>query len=113
MATYSAISAGSLSLAFVSTGTRFCVSNRNPKHLLKQSWDFKICFCSTSPAHSKLPPPNEAEKKKKNRRREAKRYDDGDYENGDFVVVNFYKFVFIKDPEEEVAKHLAFVEVRD
>ena len=30
----------------------------------------------------------------------------------EFVVVNFYHFVFIKDPEAEVAKHLSFLEVR-
>ena len=29
----------------------------------------------------------------------------------DFVVVNFYRFVFIKDPKAEVAKHLSFMEV--
>lgn len=28
-----------------------------------------------------------------------------------FVVVNFYKFVFVEDPGEEVAKHLAFLQV--
>ncbi|XP_028779443.1 rhodanese-like domain-containing protein 8, chloroplastic [Neltuma alba] len=32
---------------------------------------------------------------------------------GDFVVVNFYHFVFIDDPEAEVAKHLAFMEGLD
>lgn len=29
----------------------------------------------------------------------------------DFVVVNFYRFVFIKDPNKEVTKHLAFLQV--
>lgn len=29
----------------------------------------------------------------------------------DFVVVNFYKFVFIEDPGGEVTKHLAFLQV--
>lgn len=29
----------------------------------------------------------------------------------EFIVVNFYRFVFIKDPEEEVSKHLSFMEV--
>lgn len=28
-----------------------------------------------------------------------------------FVVVNFYRFVFIKDPEYEVSKHLQFLQV--
>lgn len=28
-----------------------------------------------------------------------------------FVVVNFYRFVFIKDPQHEVAKHLTFLKV--
>ncbi|KAF5733977.1 rhodanese-like domain-containing protein 8 chloroplastic isoform X1 [Tripterygium wilfordii] len=38
-----------------------------------------------------------------------------DDDNGDldFIVVNFYSFNFIKDPEEEVAKHLSFLEGRD
>ncbi|XP_059297509.1 rhodanese-like domain-containing protein 8, chloroplastic isoform X1 [Lycium ferocissimum] len=31
----------------------------------------------------------------------------------EFIVVNFYCFVFIKDPEEEVTKHLSFMEGRD
>lgn len=30
-----------------------------------------------------------------------------------FIVVNFYRFVFIKDPEEEVNKHLEFLQGRD
>ncbi|KVI07468.1 Rhodanese-like domain-containing protein [Cynara cardunculus var. scolymus] len=30
-----------------------------------------------------------------------------------FIVVNFYRFVFIKDPEEEVSKHLEFLQGRD
>ncbi|KAF8014612.1 hypothetical protein BT93_H0430 [Corymbia citriodora subsp. variegata] len=32
---------------------------------------------------------------------------------GDFVVVNFYRFVHVENPEEEVAKHLAFLEDLD
>lgn len=28
----------------------------------------------------------------------------------EFLVVNFYRFVFIKEPEEEVSKHLAFMQ---
>lgn len=31
--------------------------------------------------------------------------------SNDFVVVNFYRFVFVKDPIEEVVKHLTFVKV--
>ncbi|XP_049398500.1 rhodanese-like domain-containing protein 8, chloroplastic [Solanum stenotomum] len=31
----------------------------------------------------------------------------------EFIVVNFYRFVFIEDPEEEVSKHLSFLEGRD
>ncbi|KAK8583669.1 hypothetical protein V6N13_109064 [Hibiscus sabdariffa] len=34
-------------------------------------------------------------------------------EIGDFVVVNFYRFVFIKDPQHEVAKHIAFLKGLD
>ncbi|KAJ8625574.1 hypothetical protein MRB53_034104 [Persea americana] len=33
--------------------------------------------------------------------------------DGDCIVVNFYRFVYIKDPEEEVAKHLSFLQGRD
>ncbi|KAM7479570.1 hypothetical protein LguiA_027783 [Lonicera macranthoides] len=31
----------------------------------------------------------------------------------EFIVVNFYRFVFIKDPEDEVSKHLSFLQGRD
>ncbi|XP_015061329.1 rhodanese-like domain-containing protein 8, chloroplastic [Solanum pennellii] len=31
----------------------------------------------------------------------------------EFIVVNFYRFVFIEDPDEEVSKHLSFLEGRD
>jgi hypothetical protein len=30
---------------------------------------------------------------------------------GDFVVINFYKFVFIQNPQEEVRKQLDFLQV--
>lgn len=33
------------------------------------------------------------------------------YEDDEFVVVNFYRFVYIKDPEDEVSKHLSFLQV--
>ncbi|KAK9282808.1 hypothetical protein L1049_011030 [Liquidambar formosana] len=33
--------------------------------------------------------------------------------DGDFVVVNFYRFVFIEDPEKEVARHLYFLQDLD
>lgn len=36
---------------------------------------------------------------------------EGESSDGDFIVVNFYRFVHIKDPEEEVAKHLSFLQV--
>ncbi|KAL6973657.1 Rhodanese-like domain-containing protein 8, chloroplastic [Sarracenia purpurea var. burkii] len=36
-----------------------------------------------------------------------------DYEDHDFIVVNFYRFVSIEDPEEEVAKHLSFLQGLD
>ncbi|THG15364.1 hypothetical protein TEA_009457 [Camellia sinensis var. sinensis] len=32
------------------------------------------------------------------------------YEDHDFIVVNFYHFVFIKDPEDEVSRHLSFLQ---
>lgn len=34
-----------------------------------------------------------------------------DYEDDEFVVVNFYRFVYIEDPEVEVSKHLSFLQV--
>lgn len=34
-----------------------------------------------------------------------------EFEDDEFIVVNFYRFVFIKDPEEEVSKHLHFMKV--
>lgn len=34
-----------------------------------------------------------------------------EFVNDEFVVVNFYRFVFVDDPEEEVAKHLLFLQV--
>ncbi|KAL0385215.1 UNVERIFIED_CONTAM: Rhodanese-like domain-containing protein 8, chloroplastic [Sesamum radiatum] len=35
------------------------------------------------------------------------------YTDDEFIVVNFYRFVFIQDPEEEVSKHLSFMQGRD
>lgn len=34
-----------------------------------------------------------------------------EYEDDEFIVVNFYRFVFVKDPEEELSKHLLFMKV--
>ncbi|GAB2268746.1 Rhodanese-like domain-containing protein 8, chloroplastic [Dionaea muscipula] len=34
----------------------------------------------------------------------------GEVKDKDFVVVNFYRFVFIKDPQFEVSKHLSFLQ---
>ncbi|CDO98592.1 unnamed protein product [Coffea canephora] len=34
-------------------------------------------------------------------------------EEDEFVVVNFYHFVFIEDPQEEVSKHLSFMQGRN
>ncbi|KAK4426991.1 Rhodanese-like domain-containing protein 8, chloroplastic [Sesamum alatum] len=36
-----------------------------------------------------------------------------EYKEDEFIVVNFYRFVFIQDPEEEVSKHLSFMQGRD
>lgn len=33
------------------------------------------------------------------------------YEDDEFVVVNFYRFVYIKDPQHEVSTHLSFLQV--
>lgn len=35
-----------------------------------------------------------------------------DNEGENFIVVNFYRFVLIKDPEAEIEKHLSFLQVR-
>ncbi|KAH9780872.1 Rhodanese-like domain-containing protein 8 [Citrus sinensis] len=108
------VSIGTLSPAIVSFGTRLCIANTNTKPFLKQKStkndrqiQFKICCCSSSSSTSLTLTQTQPENKNR-RRREAKHFDDGD--TGDFVVVNFYKFVSIKHPQEEVAKHLAFVE---
>lgn len=41
---------------------------------------------------------------------EAERSEE-DEDEDKFMVVNFYKLVFIENPEEEVSKHLSFMEV--
>lgn len=35
------------------------------------------------------------------------------YEDDEFVVVNFYRFAFVEDPEMEVSKHISFMQGRD
>ncbi|KZV34780.1 rhodanese-like domain-containing protein 8, chloroplastic-like [Dorcoceras hygrometricum] len=35
------------------------------------------------------------------------------YYDDEFVVVNFYRFAFVEDPEMEVSKHLSFMQGRD
>lgn len=35
------------------------------------------------------------------------------YEDDEYVVVNFYRFAFVEDPEMEVSKHLSFMQGRD
>lgn len=34
-----------------------------------------------------------------------------EFKYDEFIVVNFYRFVFVKDPEEDVSKHLHFMKV--
>ncbi|KAK4488980.1 hypothetical protein RD792_004771, partial [Penstemon davidsonii] len=36
-----------------------------------------------------------------------------EYKDDEFMVVNFYRFVFIENPEEEVSRHLSFMQGRD
>ncbi|KAL1548280.1 Rhodanese-like domain-containing protein 8, chloroplastic, variant 2 [Salvia divinorum] len=36
-----------------------------------------------------------------------------EYEDDEFIVVNFYRFVFVKEPEEELSKHLLFMKDRN
>ncbi|KAL5993513.1 hypothetical protein ACLOJK_014438 [Asimina triloba] len=43
----------------------------------------------------------------------ASAVDGGKTPESDFIVVNFYRFVYIKDPEEEISKHLSFLQGRD
>ncbi|VFQ83986.1 unnamed protein product [Cuscuta campestris] len=57
----------------------------------------RACFCSAAPSPSPVPsgecdPPAETE---------------------DYVVVNFYRFVFVQDPQELLAQHISFMEGRD
>ncbi|XP_044477662.1 rhodanese-like domain-containing protein 8, chloroplastic isoform X2 [Mangifera indica] len=85
----------------------------NLKPFLKQQLTahFRVACCSASLLQSQPPRETSASvNKNNNRRRRAKSHGNNDDDNGDFLVVNFYKFVFVKDPEVEVAKHLAFLE---
>ncbi|KAJ0106626.1 hypothetical protein Patl1_19455 [Pistacia atlantica] len=88
-------------------------TNVNPFLKQQLTAHFRVFCCSTSPTQSQLSQPRRetttSTNKNNNRRRRAKNYSNND-DNGDFVVVNFYKFVFVKDPEEEVAKHVLFLE---
>ncbi|KAJ0105812.1 hypothetical protein Patl1_19445 [Pistacia atlantica] len=88
-------------------------TNVNPFLKQQLTAHFRVSCCSTSLTQSQLSQPSRetttSTNKNNNRRRRAKNYSNND-DNGDFVVVNFYKFVFVKDPEEEVAKHLLFLE---
>lgn len=34
-----------------------------------------------------------------------------EYKDDEFIVVNFYRFVFVENPEDEVSKHLSFMQV--
>ncbi|KAL3835299.1 hypothetical protein ACJIZ3_010035 [Penstemon smallii] len=34
-----------------------------------------------------------------------------EYKDDEFMVVNFYRFVFIENPEEEVSRHLSFMQI--
>ncbi|KAH7550653.1 hypothetical protein JRO89_XS13G0238800 [Xanthoceras sorbifolium] len=109
MRSYCAVPSSTLSPAIITIPSKFIIStHRNLNPLLNVTRQLKGCCCSTSLTHSNPSRPREAEKKK-NRRREPKSCNEDD-DNGDFVVVNFYKFVFVKNPEEEVAKHLSFLE---
>lgn len=59
--------------------------------------------CSASPSSSSSSSPFPSQSNNNNKIWQA--------EIDNFVVVNFYRFVFIKDPQNEVAKHLSFLEV--
>ncbi|KAL5815934.1 hypothetical protein ACOSQ3_024312 [Xanthoceras sorbifolium] len=109
MRSYCAVPSSTVSPAIITIPSKFIIStHKNLNPLLNVTRQLKGCCCSTSLTHSNPSRPREAEKKK-NRRREPKSCNEDD-DNGEFVVVNFYKFVFVKNPEEEVAKHLSFLE---
>ncbi|KAL1347171.1 hypothetical protein HN51_020670 [Arachis hypogaea] len=84
--------------SFHSTHTLFF--QQFPNHLFKCH-----TFSTLSLTYRKLlvPPPCHA-------LRAAAQPSRDDYDDSDFVVVNFYHFVFIKDPQAEVTKHLSFLE---
>ncbi|KAI4347349.1 hypothetical protein L6164_008165 [Bauhinia variegata] len=79
-------------------------------------------FYSVSLSHRKqwVPTPKSSSVNKTNRKYRASDFSCGcstsalcygaEPSEDDFVVVNFYHFLFIQDPEAEVAKHLSFVE---
>ncbi|KAK4844893.1 hypothetical protein QYF36_025763 [Acer negundo] len=109
MRSYCSVPSSTLSPAIITIPSVFIHSTcKSFNPLLNLRTQFKVCCCSsTSLSHSNPSRPRETQKK--NGRRDPMRCNEDD-DNGDFLVVNFYKFVFIKNPEEEVAKHLSFLE---
>ncbi|KAJ9145741.1 hypothetical protein P3X46_028087 [Hevea brasiliensis] len=97
-----------LSAPFSATITsRYRISLAN-----NSSFDSKVYFTLTSPSRSKY---NQAELKKKKRNRNFAIFSNFSVAvpSDDFVVVNFYRFVFIENPHAEVAKHLSFLKGLD
>jgi len=84
--------------------------NHNHPFFFKFKFKFKFnnCFSSssssyTSLTHHLLKPLAARRIQNSSSKEEENNFDD-------FVVVNFYHFVFINDPQQLVAKHLSFVE---
>lgn len=89
------------------TSVLFQFHNHNHNHPFFFFFKFKFnnsFSSSTSLTHHRLKPLAARRVQNSSSKKEEDNFDD-------FVVVNFYHFVFINDPQELVAKHLSFVEL--
>jgi hypothetical protein len=87
-----------------SSSSSFRYHNHN-NHPFFFKFKFNNSFSSsTSLTHHRLKPLAARRVQNSSTKKEEDNFDD-------FVVVNFYHFVFINDPQELVAKHLSFVEL--
>uniref|UniRef100_A0A2P2JIM8 tRNA uridine(34) hydroxylase N-terminal domain-containing protein n=1 Tax=Rhizophora mucronata TaxID=61149 RepID=A0A2P2JIM8_RHIMU len=84
--------------------------------------NFRSLTCLTNNPIRLVPESLEPKLKKKNKRKKTWSFNcvisllpqcEFPEASNEFVVVNFYRFVFIKDPQTEVAKHLSFLKGRD
>nr|KAJ0186608.1 hypothetical protein LSAT_V11C900475260 [Lactuca sativa] len=97
----------SLNCSTIITRKTTCPSYSVPVKYRSIKIRLQPCKCSSTLSSSSTKKPNWV-------RRERDKADEV-FEEGErvFLVVNFYRFVFIKDPEQEVSKHLAFLQGRD